>query len=442
MPITSDAIQKNTNGSDFYFIVLSIDAKELLYATYLGGGQSGTHVDGGTCRFDKGGVVYHSVCAGCAALNSTNHSTSDFPTTAHAWSNKNGSLNCNNAAFKFDLSSLKARIQTNSIKLNQPGLTQICLNDQIVFQNKSTGGQSYHWNLGDGSVISKTDTAYISHQYQKEGQYLVKLKVIDSGTCAGSDSAKVSIHVFKQLGIAGPDQTMCFNAGAQLQASGGGVYQWTASDNTLTSGQANPFVNPTKDTNYFVTITDQHGCVTKDTIKVKVIPGMDIKMQVTRSFDCVNRPVVFASNLSDSKENLFFDFGDGSTSDQQKVSHQYQKDGTYMVKLVGENQGCVFEETQNVPIYQIMVPNVFTPDQSPGANDSFKIKYGDQPVVPGAEPPVPISVLIFNRWGKQVYVNSDYKNDWTATGIDAGTYYYEVDLKGETTCKGCVHVIK
>ncbi len=65
MPVTTDAFQKTTSGSDFYFIVLTSDASQLLYATFLGGTQSRTHVDGGTSRFDKSGVVYHAVCSGC-----------------------------------------------------------------------------------------------------------------------------------------------------------------------------------------------------------------------------------------------------------------------------------------------------------------------------------------------------------------------------------------
>ncbi|MDQ2657459.1 MAG: PKD domain-containing protein, partial [Bacteroidota bacterium] len=59
MTTTPDAFQLTTSGSDFYFIVLTDDAKQRLYATFLGGNQSSTHVDGGTSRFDKGGIVYH-----------------------------------------------------------------------------------------------------------------------------------------------------------------------------------------------------------------------------------------------------------------------------------------------------------------------------------------------------------------------------------------------
>jgi hypothetical protein len=64
MPLLN-AIQPTTDGFNFYLIVLAKDAASLLYATYFGGAQSQEHVDGGTSRFDKKGVVYQSVCAGC-----------------------------------------------------------------------------------------------------------------------------------------------------------------------------------------------------------------------------------------------------------------------------------------------------------------------------------------------------------------------------------------
>ncbi|HEU5147341.1 MAG TPA: PKD domain-containing protein, partial [Chryseosolibacter sp.] len=143
LPTTPDAFQSNTSGSDFYFIVLTDDATERLYATFLGGSQSRTHVDGGTSRFDKGGIVYHSVCSGCQSVNAAEQPTSDFPTTPGAWSRQNRSWNCNNAAFKFDLSSLKARLRTNSAERDMPGVKVVCLPDPIAFENLSTGGEYF-----------------------------------------------------------------------------------------------------------------------------------------------------------------------------------------------------------------------------------------------------------------------------------------------------------
>ncbi len=441
MPITSDALQKTTSGSDFYFMVLSDDATKFLYATYLGGSDSRTHVDGGTCRFDKSGVVYHVVCSGCQFDNAANHATSDFPTTINAWSRKNGSLNCNNAAFKFDLASLKARIQTSSVNFNQPGLNHICTYDKIVFQNLSVGGQTYNWNLGDGTKQMKTDTSMIVYQYKTPGTYTIQLEATDYGTCAVKDSTLTSISVYSPKGTVGPNQTICFNAGTTLVASGGANYQWTTTDNSFSSTVANPAVNPQKNTDYFVTITDVNGCVKKDTVDVVVIPGIDFQFKAEQIFACEGRPTLKVINLADSVGE-FFDFGDGSTSDQQQVTHQYAKDGAYTISLVGTNQFCVYTKSVTLPFYYRMVPNVFTPNQSPGLNDTFMVQYGTQPVVAGADPPVQISLVVYDRWGKLVYQNTNYKNDWAAENVVGGVYYFEATLLGENTCKGWVDILK
>lgn len=107
MKTTPDAYQKTTDGYDFYLAVFSKNFQELQYATYFGGRSSFSveaheHVDGGTSRFDKKGVVYQSVCAGCGVNNL-------FPTTAGAWSRTNNSNNCNNALFKFDFENLNRK---------------------------------------------------------------------------------------------------------------------------------------------------------------------------------------------------------------------------------------------------------------------------------------------------------------------------------------------
>ena len=92
MPITPNAHQSWTDGCDFDFFVLNSTATAPAYATYFGGGMSQEHVDGGTSRFDKNGVIYEAVCAGCGGYN-------DFPTTPGVVSNTNNSGNCNNGCY-------------------------------------------------------------------------------------------------------------------------------------------------------------------------------------------------------------------------------------------------------------------------------------------------------------------------------------------------------
>lgn len=107
MPLSPDAAQKATDGSDFYVAVFGKNMHSLAYATYFGGITSGSreaheHVDGGTSRFDKKGIIYQSVCAGCRRNGL-------FPTTPGAYSRTVNSPNCNNAIFKIDFENLNKK---------------------------------------------------------------------------------------------------------------------------------------------------------------------------------------------------------------------------------------------------------------------------------------------------------------------------------------------
>lgn len=445
MPVSGDAFQRTTSGSDFYFIVLTDDASEFLYGTYLGGTQSTTHVDGGTSRFDKGGVVYHAVCAGCEAYNSSGNSTSDFPSTPGAWSRINRSENCNNAAFKFDLSSLKARLQSNSVKLNSPGLNKVCMPDTIVFQNFSTGGEIFEWDLGDGTRIVKTDTSMVPHRYKTTGKYIVSLKAIDPGTCKVKDSVAVSVDIFVADGIVQDDDELCLDSPYQLKASGAKEYYWRSEDGSFQSNAASPVVNPPDTTKYFITMTENSGCVREDSVLLAVIPPIKPEFEIDRSAECLNRPTVSVKNLTDSLrqgDRMFFDFGDGRTADAVESEHEFDADGLYSVKLVGVREFCVSEKVIPMPVFKLLIPNVITPMVKDNVNDTFTIQLGDEKGMTPADFDFKTSLSIFNRWGEPVYETQDYGYDWDGAGLGGGIYYYEVSVDEHATCKGWIHLIK
>ena len=281
MPITNDAYQKTTSGSDFYFMVLNGDATELVYSTYLGGNSSKTHVDGGTSRFDKYGIVYHAVCSGCQFGNSTGSQLQIFQPQPNAKSRLNRSSNCNNAAFKFDLSSLRAMFDTNNLALTMPGFNNVCYPDSIVFQNLSTGGKTITWDFDDGTIVvqQNTDPRWLIHQYQQAGQYRVKLKITDLSTCSQTDSITKVINYFKPNITVGEDTTVCEGTSFQLTANGGVNYRWTSEDGTFSSSQQSPIVQPTKATTYFVTVVDANGCSKKDTLTVAITPNVHAAFQ-------------------------------------------------------------------------------------------------------------------------------------------------------------------
>ncbi|WP_022821989.1 gliding motility-associated C-terminal domain-containing protein [Hymenobacter norwichensis] len=108
LPVTTNAVQRTTDGSDFYLMQLAPDATRLDYATYFGQNNStGDHVDGGTSRFDPRGVVYQAVCA-CGGGSSF-----PIPPGAGTYSATSGNSNCNNAAFKIDFETVTVTAGTN-----------------------------------------------------------------------------------------------------------------------------------------------------------------------------------------------------------------------------------------------------------------------------------------------------------------------------------------
>ncbi|ELR73206.1 PKD repeat protein [Fulvivirga imtechensis AK7] len=425
MPTTTDALRQTSNGSDFYLMVLDANATSLLYATYFGGDGSIVHVDGGTSRFDKRGIVYHSVCASCF------ENTSTFPTTEGAWSQVNGaSGGCNNAAFKFDLATLKARLQTNSVAFDQPGLSTICMPDDIVFQNFSIGGEVFEWNFGDGTATTRTDTTYIVHNYKAPGQYKVTLRAIDPNTCTSEDLTSTIVEVVKPNVTVSDDSQLCEGDSFRLEASGGVTYHWVSSDSTVISDERTPEVSPIDTTQYFVTITGAKGCIARDTVTLEVIPKVEVEFDAKKLYDCFSRPPVKLINKSEEGENFRWLLGDGNTSDDDEMIYEYGQDGAYTLTLLGTREFCVFEKRIDLNLVTIKVPNVLTPDGG-GHNDVFEIVAGSR-----------VDLKIFNRWGKLVFEDNDYQNTWSGEGDAAGIYYYEADIEGEVLCKGWVHLIK
>jgi hypothetical protein len=437
LPISADAFQKNTQGSDFYFMVLNEEATQFLYGTYLGGTSSSVHVDGGTSRFDKRGIVYHAVCSGCFTASS------DFPTTPGAYSATNNSINCNNAAFKFDLSLLKAQFRTNTLDFKSPNVSALCYPNAIVFENLSIGGEIFEWDLGDGTQIFKTDTTAIAHQYQQPGSYKVQLKSVDQNTCIGVDSVTKIINIYGRDSQVQEDDEICYNTEYQLMASGGIAYSWSDQTGAIFSNQANPVVMLTQTGQFYVDILESTGCFYSDTVTIEVLEPIIPDFDLIMKNNCFERPVIelIDKSVYSVGDTVYFDFGDGQTSDLDQVTHSYDQDGFYTVKAIGKGKLCSYEKIIQVPIFTLSVPNVITPGIEDGKNDYLLVQFGD-----GSETANAIglqaSLTVINRWGKVVFETNNYQNNWKAENSPAGVYYFVVVMDGYAECTGWVEVIK
>ena len=51
-------------------------------------------------------------------------------------------------------------------------------------------------------------------------------------------------------------------------------------------------------------------------------------------------------------------------------------------------------------------------------------------------------LVVFNRWGKEVYSSLNYQNDWDAGGLAPGIYFYVVASECIEPMKGVVTIMK
>jgi gliding motility-associated-like protein len=77
--------------------------------------------------------------------------------------------------------------------------------------------------------------------------------------------------------------------------------------------------------------------------------------------------------------------------------------------------------------------NVVTPNGD-GKNDAF--------VIENIERHPKTALIIFNRWGRQLYHSDDYHNTYTGEGTSAGVYYYHCQIADGTAYKGWFEVVR
>jgi len=498
LPVTTDAYQQTTDGSDFYLMVLNQEAVSLAYATFFGG-TAAEHVDGGTSRFDKDGVVYQAVCAGCGS--------GSFPTTPGAWSSTDMGQNCNLGVFKIDF---EQGVSAN-IEVSANGLSG-CLGSPITF-TANGNAELWTWDLGDGSGIQFGDV--VVHTYSAVGVYNVMLIGSDSASCNGADTAYVSVNIiepFDQLPeFAGIPNSDCQGFSAEFfnTTVGDLAYHWDFGDGQ-TSTSTNPVHTYSGPGDYDVVLA-AIDLVCLDTVfltqritldppfmvidlpsPIAICNGSSVQLSAGPGFDTyawstgsttstitVTQPGEYWVNVTDGiclgsdtiqvfaqpthpsagdvltcpgdspllsvpflTSSVVWNTGDTSATILATGSGDYSFTAT-------DEYGCVVRDTVNVTLVALadglaFVPNVFSPNGD-SKNDTFQVTglAVDQ-----------FNMQVFNRWGQEMYSASNPSAGWnggldnSSNKVPDGTYFYIISFKDRcdteplTTHKGHVTLVR
>ncbi|MDB5263363.1 MAG: hypothetical protein JWQ14_2646 [Adhaeribacter sp.] len=238
----------------------------------------------------------------------------------------------------------------------------------------------------------------------------------------------------------GPDLVLCPDAPAFA------ITDIIPPDGTWSGNGVNPqgiftpaaTINGPQKLTYFVTIGACSGISTKN-VTVSALPVVQAAAVPTEcgTENQIQGYAPFTANFTNTTTGATgyqWDFGDGATATEAAPAHAYQQEGFYEVTLtVFYGNGCRL--TRKIAAVQVekkqLVPNVFTPNHD-GLNDTF---------IPRITC-LPIDLKIFNRWGKQVYAQPNYQNNWGGEGLSDGIYYYQLTSTKGQIWKGWVEIIR
>ena len=179
-----------------------------------------------------------------------------------------------------------ANTAANTIQLglvNKPSLaftaTNLCLGSQTNFANNSafanSGGIGWVWNFGDGSSVNNF---IAQHTYSSSGNYSVSLTAVNASCPNLTIQKTISLTIEKSAVGVRYDTIKTFSGiSVVITARSFGVkYNWLPSFGLNSSFTRTPIVTLNSDNEYTVNIQSAAGCITTDTVYVKVIGNGNI----------------------------------------------------------------------------------------------------------------------------------------------------------------------
>lgn len=349
LPITPDAFQRTTDGRDFYFFILQKNAASQLFGSFFGesGNQNsfGEHVDGGTSRFDRQGVIYQGICANCGS-----RPKATWPATVGSWATVNGTTDgCNFGAVKIAMNFSGVDVGLKAVGAKQ--LT-FCIPATVEFADTLQLAKQYIWDYGDGSKKDTTTNPVVQHTFNQTGFFDIKLIGIDLNTCNEKDSATLRIRVTAdslQLGFnfnrRPPCTSLTFDftntssVNPPTKPFNNKSFVWVWNDGTAADTSINAshtFPGPgTYDVQLI--LIDTGYCNAYDTAR---IINFSVASTIKADFDVTNACVtqdILITDKSIGASTWLWDFGDGTTSTDSKPVHAYNAVGTYTITLTITN---------------------------------------------------------------------------------------------------------
>ncbi|MBL4593036.1 MAG: gliding motility-associated C-terminal domain-containing protein, partial [Flavobacteriales bacterium] len=297
---------------------------------------------------------------------------------------------------------------------------------------------TYSWTNSQGNPIGNTSTILVQG-LQTDTFYV---SITDSCNLITITDTVILTLAIPPLTLTVPNDTLiCPGDQVIITAFGGGgqpgyTYQWNPggiNDSTI-------IVNPLVTTSYVVQMIDVCNTITMfDTVVVNAnYTPMTVTIPLVESV-CVGIPMEISSVINDGRPNYSYSWSDG-TNVFNGNPFFYPTDNPALLTLnlvvtdLCGNQAIGAIDIEVIAC-AVVVPNVITPNGD-GMNDF--LVFENLEYFPNNH------LVVYNRWGQNLFETDNYQNNWDGDNLSDGTYFFILELNNSnnTMHKGTFTLFK
>lgn len=321
----------------------------------------------------------------------------------------------------------------------------------------------YQWDFGDGNVVTTT-VPFVTHTYTNSNLSAIP-QLIVSGTF-GSDSCDANalnltgtltiqtisnVDVLDQNAVVvdtvfiGPGAS--FNLTAQAQNATNPDYHWTTNNSSiiiLCDTCTSTSISTTSNGYLYITATQTNGgttCSVIDSVYVVYTPCLAISFQIENEGIAIDSLLLQLG--SSTTLNVVVNGGNAinyswspslglSCTNCANPTVTGNGETIWYVVTVSDTSGCQLIDSVRIVGFDCVeidaIGNIFTPNGD-GINDLFFVE--------NACPAEDYFLIIYNRWGQEMFETNDISEGWNGknkggNNASEGTYYYIMRAKAKT----------
>jgi gliding motility-associated-like protein len=232
--------------------------------------------------------------------------------------------------------------------------------------------QKWNWDFGAGG---NNDTAYQpqTYTYLNAGIYNVALSAIDQYGCADTLVKPVTVNQLPFLQVMPAADSICLGQNKTLIAFHSGTLVWSAANGISCNTCDTTLTAPFSSENIIAAATSKFGCISKDTISVKVFTPFTASALFTDSAVCVNDSIQLSVGPAD--KNIVWSPAAGLSSTNIFNPVAYPNQTTIYTAVLSDSSGC-FNDTVHV---NVVIKSLPTVDAGPSAVYPYHTNFSFQP---------------------------------------------------------------